>query len=99
MAFYFKNGIHLLCMSNFFCTFVPDFVCAYENINSNRTCRSGDFAAECGGYLPERSYFSVATYPSKRTNETGWYSLLNRAGQRDAAQGREENKDLKEHKH
>lgn len=68
-------------------------------IGSHRVGRSSYIAAERRCDFQERSQFQVAAYPSEQTDERGRHPLLYRAGQRNAAQGREENKDLKEHKH
>ena len=81
-------------MCNFCSIFVADFVCAYENIIGYRTCRRGIFAAECRCDIQEGSQFPFATYPSERAHEARRDPLLYRAGQGDAAGGKEEDEDL-----
>ena len=60
-------------------------------INCHRTCRGSHVAAERRCDFQERSQFQVTAYPSEPADERGWDPLLDRAGQRDAAEGREEN--------
>ena len=88
------------CVCRFFVVSLHAILDKYAFVSSShRVGRSSYIAAERRCDFQERSQFQVTAHSSKQADERGRNPLLYRAGQRDAAQGREENKDLKEHKH